>query len=416
MAKSIDEYYSEKMKKLLEKQKAQKTAPSLPPSALPPSGMNAKKSEGRDYYDSFRTKMEDTKKDSHPARHIDGGEKNPFNRTVIDDIREGKPPKKHPKPASNEDKVMVDTAAVKDTEKKRGEAPEKKAEKREAPRRHVAPEQTVEDKRAESERQIEAMQTAKKARTMRNVRDLLVSAGLITAVLVVMCIAAYRLLFVISDINVVGASVHTEEDILNATGVRKGDHLYSFSSREVGELLILRCPEISSVDVVRTPPGNIEFKITEEEPAFYANFYGEYRLLSPTLRILGSVTEEQAREKGCIKLVLPDISNATAGLVPEFADERAKEYIYDVCKAFLSSGLRIRVGTIHLEEKYSITFTLDSKYLVSAGSFESIDTKLKITSAVLKDEMFEKNIKARIDVSDLSETAVVVDEKLKIED
>ena len=59
--------------------------------------------------------------------------------------------------------------------------------------------------------------------------------------------------------------------------------------------------------------------------------------------------------------------------------------------------------------------TVDSKYIIRFGDNESFDTKLKIANAVLKDEMFKKDIKATIDVTKLSETSVVVDEGLKID-
>ncbi len=402
MAKSIDEYYSEKMKKLLEAQKEKKEAqPALPTAQIAAPAQNDERPKGRDYYDSFRSKVEKEKAGVHtPPSRRDRTDKNPLERTAVDDLREGKPPRRRPKTESS---AVASSAADGAGEKDR------------KPKKGSFPEQTLEDRQQESAKQMEAMQMAKRARSRRNARDLIISAALIFAVLIFMCVVAYRLLFVINDISIPATAVHSQESLLSATGVRKGDHLYSFSSREVGELLMLRCPEIAEVDVERTPPGKIDFIITEEKPAFYADFYGEYRLLSPSLRVMGSVTEEDAKEKGCIKLVLPDVSNVTAGLVPTFADVRDEEYIFEVCEAVLASSLCDRAGKIDLCDKYNITFTVDGRYLVFAGGCESMDTKLKLTAATLRDEMFEKNFKARIDVSDLSKTSVVKDEGIVLD-
>ena len=59
MAKSVNEYYSEKMQKLLEMQK------NNPEMALPPStnkGQQAQPQGGRGYYDNFRSRVGTEKK------------------------------------------------------------------------------------------------------------------------------------------------------------------------------------------------------------------------------------------------------------------------------------------------------------------------------------------------------------------
>ncbi|MBE6587921.1 MAG: FtsQ-type POTRA domain-containing protein [Ruminococcaceae bacterium] len=403
MAKSINDYYSEKMKKLLEMQSS--STPALPPSTGSADGTGAKRPQkgGRGYYDDFRARprTEGEKRASGTNQQRAGGSKNPLERTVIDDIREGRAPKRHRGAPVGEDKGR----------RTQGAAPNGQNQKK----RPIAPEQTAEDKFAESAKQLEAMQTAKRARTLRKVRDMTVSIGLVVAVFVAMCIVVYRLIFVISDIRAEGSEAYSSEELVLASGVHRGDHLFSFSSREIGELMTLRCPEILEVDVERTPPGTIVFNIKEEKSAFYADFYGEYRLLSSTLRVLSSVTEADARAEGCVKLRLPDIICATAGLTPEFSSVRDDSYIYDICNSLEASALADRAGTLDLSDKYNITLTVDGKYIIKLGDSESIDTKLKIANAVLQDDMFKKDIKATIDVTDLSETSVVVDEGLKVE-
>ena len=49
------------------------------------------------------------------------------------------------------------------------------------------------------------------------------------------------------------------------------------------------------------------------------------------------------------------------------------------------------------------------------GEYDEIDTKLKIAEAVLGDDMFNSDNKARLDLSELSETKVIIDNKLNFE-
>ena len=133
------------------------------------------------------------------------------------------------------------------------------------------------------------------------------------------------------------------------------------------------------------------------------------------MRVMRSVTEEEAKSLGCIKVKLPDIICATAGRVPEFANVRNEKYIYETAEFVLASSLCERVGSLDLCDKYNMTMTVDGKYKIKLGDRESMETKLRIAAAVLEDEMFQKDIKALIDVTDLSETSVVVDDGLKLD-
>ncbi len=399
MGKSVNEYYSEKMKQLLEMQKNEQS-PALPSASKADSDRRrVEKPTGKGYYEQFRTRVESEKQRSADApahaapRPRTQRVRNPLERTPVDAIRNRKA-----------------KAASAASEEKSGERPV-----REKQRVRISPEQTAKDKYEENLRYMEAIQTAKKARVRRKVRDGLISVGLIVAVLVVMLVVVYRLLFVISDIRVEGNLSYTTEELLAASGVMEGDNLYSFSSKDVGEIISLRCPNVSYVDVERTPPGTIEFIVEEEKGVFYAGFYGEYRLMSKSLRVLDSVSLEDAKRKECVKLILPDIYRATAGKCLEFSAVKDDGYIYDTCDNLLESDLMERAGSLDLSDRFNIVLTVDGKYRIKLGDSKSMDVKLRIASAVLADEMFNADIKATIDVTNLSQTSVVVDEGLTVE-
>lgn len=374
MGKSVNEYYVENMKKLMEMQKARGNTARLASPAQNPNNTKNPPSDGKGYYEQFRHKVENDKRSqssgSRPQR-----------------------------PQSSQQKAPQG-----------GNRPSERTE-----RIKISPEQTQRDRYEENARYVEAMQTAKKARVRRRLKDAAISLGLIFALLIAIGVVLYRLLFVINDLTVVGSESYTEEELLLAAGVMEGDHLYSFSSKDKGELISLRCPEVCEVDVERTPPGKIVFNITEEEPIFYAEFYGEYRTLTRTLRVLDSISLEDAKSNGYIKLILPDIKSATAGVAPEFSSVRSDAYIYEVANALVESKLYERAGTVDLSDKFSITMSVDGKYKIKLGDSESVDVKLRIANAVLGDEMFSDDKSAIIDVTDLSQTSVVVDSGLDLD-
>ena len=276
-------------------------------------------------------------------------------------------------------------------------------------------EQTEADKRRERAAKQEALEKAKRARRLRKIRDAVISFVLILAVFAVMCIVVYRLLFVISDISVDGSENYSADEIIAASGVAEGDHLYSFRASSTEQSIILRCPLVSSVRVKRSAPRKVTFQITEEKSTYYADFYGEYRAMSSDLRVLYSVTRDEAREQGLVLLKLPAVSKAVSGTAAQYSSVRRDSYIYDTVKALSESELWGRIGAVDLTGKYDIKMVCDGKYLLSFGDSGSADSKLRIAAAVLKDDMFSGDDKAKIDLTNLAQTGVVVDNRLELD-
>lgn len=282
-------------------------------------------------------------------------------------------------------------------------------------RKNTSPEQTAADRNRERLAREEALQKAKKARKVRKARDTIISFALIIAVFAVMCVVVYRLLFKVSEINVVGSESYTAEEIIEASGIGVGDHLYSFRASTLEKNVILRCPQVKSVEVNRSAPKKVTLTVSEKPCAFYADFYGEYRAVSADLRVLYSVTRDEARERGLVLLRLPAVTKAVSGSEAEYSSVRRDDYIYTVTEALQNSELWGRVSAVDLTGKYDIEMVCDGKYLLTLGDSSAVKSKLRIGAAVLSDEMFDGDDKAKIDLTSLSETGVVVDNRLELD-
>lgn len=391
MGKSVSDYYAEKMQKLLEAQKQQNNAvPQRPLSAPQKTPQNK---AGRDYYDKFRR-----------------AEPGPQKRQTV----QATPVRQRPSDAVGKDDRKSRSASY-TPPKATAQGTEKNTDGRRAAEntaKRKTPEQTEADRRREERAREEAIEKARRARRFRKLRDAVISFVLIIAVFGVMCVFVYRLLFVISNISAEGNETYSSENIVAASGVGEGDHLYSFRSSVVGSIIKHRCPQIVDVDVTRRAPSTITFNVTEEKCMYYADFYGEYRAVSESLRVLFSLSAEEAENSELIYLKLPAVQSAVAGERAEFATLKNDSYIYDVVSAVADSELSERVGMIDLRSKYDIKLACDGKYLLTLGEAESVDTKLRIARSVLDDDMFKNDDKARIDLSDLSKTSVVVDNQI----
>lgn len=388
MAKSVNEYYAEKMKRLLESQSQTKKvviplAPATKNEGAKPKGENGYAPDGRAEYDRFRENM--AKKPAPVAK--------PY-----------APPKARTAEPSR--KVSQTRPAPSVGEKREGQkTPAGDPSK-------LSFEQTAADKKLEEKQKEYALERARRGRKLRKIRDASISVLLIIAVLAVLLTVVYKLLFVISDINVEGNVVYSDEDIINSTGVLKGDNLYSFRSSVVKSRIRLRCPLVSDIELTRGAPNNITFTVKEEKAVYYSDLYGELRAVSESGRILYSVTPDRASADSLVRLYLPTVKNAIAGCTPEFADLSSDSYIYEMLSAISNASFYNDLRSIDLTDKYNITVNVSDRYLLIFGSCDSIEAKMKIASAVLTDEMFKDDIKAKIDLTDLTETSVVVDSTL----
>lgn len=82
-------------------------------------------------------------------------------------------------------------------------------------------------------------------------------------------------LFDISEIEVVDNSYYTQEQIVEMTGAKVGDNLFTFRVRNLEEEL-LKHTYIESCDVKRKLPDKLQIVVTERKEAAYISYNGHY--------------------------------------------------------------------------------------------------------------------------------------------
>ncbi len=300
-----------------------------------------------------------------------------------------------------------------------GQAPPPKTDPRERRRSDPDPSMNTDEifisQKERDARKMEAYRLAKRRKLGHQARRA-ASALLMTCLFVGCALAVvYKLVYVIRDVEVTGAHRYTSEEILSASGVKTGDNLYSFSSRIAENAITLQYPYVQELDVIRKAPSAITFAITEDTAVFYAEIYGEIRALSPTLRVLDRVTQEDIDALRLIRLRMPEIQSAMAGRVIRFREEKYTRQIRDITAKILASTLCERITTVDLRNPYQVFAVADKRFLLDFGNNADLDIKMKVASAVLSDDLFKTDIKAQIDLSVSNSTSVILDNQLDLD-
>ena len=233
-----------------------------------------------------------------------------------------------------------------------------------------------------------------------------------TALLLFVFTVIYNFFFRITEIEVVGITKYTEDQIILSSGTGLDSNLYSFSSETVSENIMASCPFVKSVAITRTPPNKITFEIVEENPVFYVNVFDEYYLMSASMRVLGKTGVNSADTAGLIQLKLPFVNFAVAGLEIKFAEAKNEKYVQETVTDVVASPLAERINTIDLRDRYNLTMVSDNKYKLIFGTVGKVSLRLKLAEKVFQDKMFNSENKALIDLTQLNETSVIIDNQI----
>lgn len=261
----------------------------------------------------------------------------------------------------------------------------------------------------DDERREAYEEARRRARNRHRIRVFL-TVFLLFVLTVGVALIGYTTLFDITDIKVVGDTPYTAEEICEAAGVAKGDGLYSFSSVMAEERLVSKLPYIKSLEVERHMPNKIIFTVEYEEPVYYTEIYGKIYLMSGSLRVLGEAGEYDLT--GLVWLRLSGVKSVYFGFTPILRDKIAQKYLTEVIDAVDSSVLSDRISQIDLRSIYELNIVCDDMYLLVMGEYDQVSTKLRIADAVMQKDDFKNGNKARLDLTKLSETAVIFNNKL----
>lgn len=232
---------------------------------------------------------------------------------------------------------------------------------------------------------------------------------------ILMMLGVYKLVFVVKNIEITGNGIYSVEELLEASGIGEGINLYSFRASSVEKNITLNCPYVKNVEVDRTMPGDVKLTIVEDKAVFYADVFGEYKILSDNLRVLETVKNNSDIPDDLIKLKLPQIKYSVSGRVLSFSSEKRDRGIRDVLENVLTSPLADRITLVDLRDQFDITMVCDGKFQLVLGGDDNILYKLKTASKVLEDEMFKTDNKVRIDLTTDGKTGVIIDNLMDLE-
>ena len=251
-----------------------------------------------------------------------------------------------------------------------------------------------------------AVHPIKRRREQKNQQKLSALRGAMIVVIVMILVVGVLLLtipmFRVKTIVVEGNSYYTDEEIIEASGIKIGDEILSVlmahQSREIDNRMYQKC----NLSTIRISCGlsKVTIIVTEPQNMMYTEGEGEWYSLDRELRVWEKNAEESAFSP-FLKVKLPKVSYSEEGSFLAFANPAINyDYIADLLDALENADALELVTYIDFSDKFSLSCVFEDTVCMVLGSLENFEKKLECFYNVLKEK--ESSDCAVIDVSDPS--------------
>lgn len=225
-------------------------------------------------------------------------------------------------------------------------------------------------------------------------------AALLIAIVIFFGVSVF---FRITQINIQGISKYSEQQILQASGVKTGDNLVFVDARQVASAIKENLPYLSDVQVEKIIPDRIDINISESQPLAAVKCSDTWWIIDQKARVLEKTDEATALKKIQFFGITPTAVTPGTQLQVGDNEKTALTYLTNVLTAIQNAGMSTKVGKIDLSNIGSVKFSYLGRFTVIMGTGENCDYKLvKLKNTIQK---LSADDKGKIDVSKDDQTS-----------
>lgn len=258
----------------------------------------------------------------------------------------------------------------------------KKQEKKEPVRENEAPAKakaSPQKKAASTQKKPVPKTTPRKKRGKMTLYYVLIGIVAIAAV----SILSVTVLFNISSFVVVGDTAYSEEQIIAACGIEKGDNLLRINIGEAEERIVSSLVYIDSAQISRGFPNRLVITVEPARPALSFAGGGSYYIISERGRLLeiGEISADCPVVKGfspaadtVIGAQLEDDEDGRIAIALQMTEYMQEYGLNEYCE-------------INLSDTLNITLTYDGRINMELGASTRLEDKFYYASLLLRDEI-----------------------------
>ncbi len=214
-----------------------------------------------------------------------------------------------------------------------------------------------------------------------------ITGGVICLVALVVVFRLFLLVFPIKSFEIQGDTHYDVNEIVDAAEIRSGQRLYAINEKKTAKKLIEGCPYIKDVKIKQKFPSTVCFVIEERVAGWYIQVGDSFYALDYDLKVLLEGYDEQdMKDRGLTKLVLPELQSVVTGEYPTFGngDEHLISETLKIIDTVRTHRIKERLTYINLENRFEIKLAVGDKYTVNFGDTDDFETKVSMVEEIIK--------------------------------
>ena len=116
---------------------------------------------------------------------------------------------------------------------------------------------------------------------------------LIFLLICVALVLGMSVFFRVSKVEVVGNSIYTAEEVVDASGIGKGDNLFFINRFSAASRIFSKLPYVDKAKVTRALPNRVTITIQESSAMAYVKADDGYWVVDQNCKLLKSVTDSE---------------------------------------------------------------------------------------------------------------------------
>ena len=189
--------------------------------------------------------------------------------------------------------------------------------------------------------------------------------------------------FRVNNIEVEGNSYYSVEEIIEASGIERGDNLFFINRFSVIPRIYSRLPYVETANIRRTLPNRLVIEVTESSAIAYISADDGVWIIDRSCKLLSRA--EGVSLDGLIRVdglrpIAPEVGEIIA---PGEAETPKVAYLSAILKQISDLGLRNDITWIDVSNVSSPSFDYLGRFTVKLGTNENVEYKFQcLLSAV----------------------------------
>lgn len=236
-------------------------------------------------------------------------------------------------------------------------------------------------------------------RHRRSVFYILLFLG-VTVIFLAVC---FFLFFRISEIQLVGNEIYSEEQILEQLPFTIGENLFSFDAETAESALRKALPYIGAAEIKRSLPSTVTVEISERRMELSLAVGEDAYLLSGDLQVLGRIGGGDITD-GVAHLKTSAVERCIVGERIVFSDARTASDLEELYRCLSENEMMSEIRSIDMTSRFDITLDYGGRFTVYLADIDNMDIKIRFLAKIL--EQLAADDRGYINLANYREAAV----------